>query len=286
MASFAAYAQGPNSFGGVALRVNDTTTYQTNAAAFHTAGYYDIYFNNQATNDHWDVWNGSSYDHIFSFIINDASVSQKGIAQFNSNHFDDNGSGLISLDVAALTASETVSGFSEEATQSETDAGTATGGTGAKLFVTPEKLAGYNKLKAVYITGTVATTSASLGDVTGLQFPVTAGKHYRFRFVIPFSSSAATNGCQWAVNGPTLTTLNYHQIFPVSTSAMSYQPGLAAYNTSTASNNVATTGTNLLIMEGIITCSDSGNVIARFATEAGGTITVLGYASVDYLQLD
>lgn len=56
-----------NTFGGIGLRVNDTTTYQTNAAAYHTAGYYDIYFNNQATNDHWDVWNGSSYDHIFSF---------------------------------------------------------------------------------------------------------------------------------------------------------------------------------------------------------------------------
>lgn len=68
LASIVSYAQGPNSFGGVALRVNDTTTYQTNAAAFHTAGYYDIYFNNQATNDHWDVWNGSNYDHIFSFV--------------------------------------------------------------------------------------------------------------------------------------------------------------------------------------------------------------------------
>lgn len=56
-----------NTFGGIGLRVNDTTTYQANAAAYHTAGYYDIYFNNQATNDHWDVWNGSSYDHIFAF---------------------------------------------------------------------------------------------------------------------------------------------------------------------------------------------------------------------------
>ena len=56
-----------NTFGGIGLRVNDTTTYQTNASAYHTAGYYDIYFNNQAVNDHFDVWNGSSYDHIFSF---------------------------------------------------------------------------------------------------------------------------------------------------------------------------------------------------------------------------
>lgn len=64
--SIAAYSQ-MNTFGGIGLRVNDTTTYQTNAADFHTAGYYDIYFNNQATNDHWDIWNGSSYDHIFAF---------------------------------------------------------------------------------------------------------------------------------------------------------------------------------------------------------------------------
>lgn len=64
--SIVGYSQ-MNTFGGIGLRVNDTTTYQTNAAAYHTAGYYDIYFNNQATNDHFDVWNGSSYDHIFSF---------------------------------------------------------------------------------------------------------------------------------------------------------------------------------------------------------------------------
>lgn len=66
LAGLTSYAQ-VNTFGGIGLRVNDTTTYQTNAAAYHTAGYYDIYFNNQATNDHWDVWNGSVYDHIFDF---------------------------------------------------------------------------------------------------------------------------------------------------------------------------------------------------------------------------
>lgn len=64
--SFAADAQ-MNTFGGIGLRVNDTTTYQTNAAAYHSAGYRDLYFNNQATSKHWDIWNGSSYDHIFSF---------------------------------------------------------------------------------------------------------------------------------------------------------------------------------------------------------------------------
>jgi len=39
-------------------------------------------------------------------------------------------------------ASTTVNGTSEEATQAETTAGTATGGTGARLFVSPASLAG------------------------------------------------------------------------------------------------------------------------------------------------
>lgn len=64
LCSFASYAQ-MNTFGGIGLRVNDTTTYQTNAAAYHSAGYRDIYFNNQATSKHFDIWNGSSYQHGF-----------------------------------------------------------------------------------------------------------------------------------------------------------------------------------------------------------------------------
>lgn len=64
--SFAGYAQ-MNTFGGIGFRVNDTTTYQTNAATYHTAGYRDIYFNNQATHKHFDIWTGSSYQHVFTF---------------------------------------------------------------------------------------------------------------------------------------------------------------------------------------------------------------------------
>jgi hypothetical protein len=45
-------------------------------------------------------------------------------------------------------ASETVRGIVEEATDAEVTAGTATGGTGAKLFVTPTKLA--TRLTAAY----------------------------------------------------------------------------------------------------------------------------------------
>lgn len=66
--SFAALGQaGAIQQSGIFLRVNDTTTYQTAAAAKHSAGYYDIYFNAQATTPHFDIWNGSSYTHVFDF---------------------------------------------------------------------------------------------------------------------------------------------------------------------------------------------------------------------------
>lgn len=46
-----------------------------------------------------------------------------------------------SLDIIVTNASETVKGIVEEATDTEMQAGTASGGTGAKLFSTPAKLA-------------------------------------------------------------------------------------------------------------------------------------------------
>jgi hypothetical protein len=77
LSSFSAYAQ-MNTFGGIGLRVNDSTTYVTNAAVYHTAGYRDIFFNNQATHKHWDIWNGSSYQHVFSFGSGTGSGSGGG----------------------------------------------------------------------------------------------------------------------------------------------------------------------------------------------------------------
>lgn len=66
--SFAALGQaGAIQQSGIFLRVQDTTTYQTAAAAKHSAGYYDIYFNAQATTPHFDIWNGSGYTHVFDF---------------------------------------------------------------------------------------------------------------------------------------------------------------------------------------------------------------------------
>lgn len=58
--SFAGYAQ-MNTFGGIGLRVNDSTTYVTNAASYHSAGYADLWYSNSS--DLWWAWNGSAYEN-------------------------------------------------------------------------------------------------------------------------------------------------------------------------------------------------------------------------------
>lgn len=68
LCSIAAFSQsGSITHSGIKLRVNDTTAYQSAVTTAHGLGYSDIYWNNQATTPHWDIWNGSSYDHIFDF---------------------------------------------------------------------------------------------------------------------------------------------------------------------------------------------------------------------------
>lgn len=65
----ASFAQsGSAAFSGVFSRVvTDTTAYTTAAAAKHGSDYADWFWNAQATVKHWDIWNGSSYDHVFNF---------------------------------------------------------------------------------------------------------------------------------------------------------------------------------------------------------------------------
>lgn len=66
--SIGAFGQaGSMAVSGIKYRVNDTTAYQSAVATAHAQGYADIYWNNQATTPHFDIWNGSSYDHVFDF---------------------------------------------------------------------------------------------------------------------------------------------------------------------------------------------------------------------------
>lgn len=80
---------------------------------------------------------------------------------------------MANINVNQTNASETAKGIVEEATQAEVNAGTDTGGTGAKVFVTPSKLL---SLLGDYLTTasaaatylTIVTAAATYQTVAGL----------------------------------------------------------------------------------------------------------------------
>jgi hypothetical protein len=135
----------------------------------------------------------------------------------------------------------------------------------------------------------VATTSATLVDVTNLSFAVAANKTYKFKFVIYYTANATGTGARFTINGPTFGANGlYFTTAANSTTAGGWaiQPQIA-YNSGTALGSSYTTALNLCIMEGTVATTAAGTVIARFLTETASTttITVLGTgALVSYVE--
>jgi hypothetical protein len=131
-------------------------------------------------------------------------------------------------------------------------------------------------------------TANTIQDVTGLSFPVISGKTYWFNFQIQYSAAATTTGSRWSINGPTTTRLNYLSEYSLTTTTTTRTAQNTAYDLPAASNaSSATTGGNWAVIEGMITVSADGNVIARFASEvASSAITALAGSVVYYQQLN
>jgi hypothetical protein len=106
--------------------------------------------------------------------VADASTTTKGIVEEATQAEVDAGtaaggtSARLFINPSTVSASETTSGIVEEATDAEVTAGTATGGTGRKLFVTPAKL------KTYPIIETTAGTTHSLTTIDGQRVIVWA----------------------------------------------------------------------------------------------------------------
>ena len=143
-------------------------------------------------------------------------------------------------------------------------------------------------LVTVAITGTVVNNNATantLQDVTGLKFPVEAGKRYDFKFVIPYTAAATTTGSRWAINGPAASSLYIRSAYPI-TATTETTNFVAGYNLPAASNVSSLLTGNVAIIEGQLTASANGDVIARFASEiSGSAITVQPGARVSYMIL-
>lgn len=137
------------------------------------------------------------------------------------------------------------------------------------------------------LTNNVVNQTTSYTDVTGLSFPVIANNSYYFYFFIVYDVLDTANGTAWSINGPAATMAYTSKYTADSPSGSVNNYGLTAYNlpASTSSKSQATSA-NVAIIEGIITPSASGSVIARFMSEAvSHDLTAKSKSFVEYMTL-
>lgn len=142
-----------------------------------------------------------------------------------------------------------------------------------------------NALNLVVLASDVTnnnSTANTIANVTGLSFPVVSGGTYRFRFVIQYTSAATATGSRWSVSGPgSPTALRYGSVYSLTATSRTFNDGLAAYDLPAASNATsAATGANTAEVEGYITASADGTVIARFASEVASSAIVAKAGSI------
>jgi hypothetical protein len=127
-------------------------------------------------------------------------------------------------------------------------------------------------------------TANTMQDVTGLSFPVTAGKKYKFQFCIQFTAAATTTGSRWSINGPG-GTMRYSSWYSLTATSETTNQGLNAHDLPAAANaSSAATGANFATVEGFYEASSTGTVIARFASEISASAIVAKAGSVVYFQ--
>lgn len=127
-------------------------------------------------------------------------------------------------------------------------------------------------------------TANTIADVTGLSFPVTAGKKYRFRFEFQYTAAATTTGSRWAINGPG-GTMRYRSEYSLTSTTKTTNEGLGSHDLPAASNATsAATGANNGTVEGFYEATSTGSVILRFASEVSSSAIVCKAGSVVYYQ--
>jgi hypothetical protein len=125
----------------------------------------------------------------------------------------------------------------------------------------------------------------TIQDITGLSFSVTSGLNYYYRFVIWYTAAATATGARFSINGPATTNLAYMSRYALTTTTETINHGLTAYDLPAASNvTSAATAGNLAIIEGVITPSANGTVIARFASEVSSSAIVAKAGSLVQFQ--
>jgi hypothetical protein len=131
----------------------------------------------------------------------------------------------------------------------------------------------------VTLTANRDFTTTTLGDVTGLQFPVSAGVPYEFAFVVLWQTTLATTGISLAVSKPACD--------PTSGGRFWVEDGAVTTLTATSDSGLMTTSSidtanvqTLTRVYGLIKPTADGTLKLRASLEfgvtpAGETVTVL-----------
>lgn len=121
-------------------------------------------------------------------------------------------------------------------------------------------------------------TATALGNVTGLAFPVAAGEHYHFRFVVAYRTAATTTGVKLSVSTPAASTLcaTVRAIFAADGAGGEWQGAITASDDAVTATGVPAANTDYLaIVEGIVVPSASGTLQLRAASEvASSAVTI------------
>jgi len=222
---------------------------------------------------------GSSTQRIIDYIsvFNSDTVNQTVTILFN-----DNGT-LYELFVASLSTGEKIEFQEGQGFKVLTNAGSV------KTSLNQGNAPISSSLQAVTLGTDQVNNNATantIQDITGLSFAVTNGSRYYFKFICYFTTAATTTGTRFSINGPSSpTVLSYMSEYSLTTSTSTRNPSLQSYDLpAAASANVATTGSNLAIIEGYIIPSADGTVIGRFASEVSGSAITVKAGSVLYWQ--
>ncbi len=150
-------------------------------------------------------------------------------------------------------------------------------------FAAPSSGSGYRNLITTNADVTSNSTANTLTDVTGLAFNVVAGTVYHFYAIIPYTSTATSNGSRWTINAPATSLLNYTSRYTLNATSQTVNFA-SAINIPSSCNSTSIVAGNVAIIEGVIKPSANGTVQIRFASENGNnySITAKAGASLEY----
>ncbi len=142
-----------------------------------------------------------------------------------------------------------------------------------------------SNLQYAYVSTDQTISSTSYVDITDLNFAVKANRRYYFNFIMPYSSPQTFQGVKFSINGPSSSYVAYYSIYPSSTTAVTYNNGIPAYDLpSTVFGNTTLAG--IAKLEGIVHITADGTLTGRCGGEVANTIVVKKGAVVFYSELN